>query len=320
MAQTSAAPSLNFHHVVYFWAIAEEGSLLGAARRLNLTHSTLSKQLRELEERLGAPLFERRGRSLALTPFGREVREYAADIARIGTELVAFAEDRATPRHRRLRIGVVSSLPKTLVHALLAPAFDSPDGARAVLRQLPRTELFDALRGEKLDVALVDELAPPSSHTPLHAHALGETELLWYGTKALARRLRDGFPRSLDRAPMVLPSHSTPLRRQLDQWLVEHNITNAPTFEVDDAGILRAFGVAGRGVFPVRAALRSELDDLPGMAQIGPCEGVRERYFLLTVERKLRRPAVIAVLEAARHTLLAPSRAKGARALTGRAR
>ncbi|MFO0562244.1 MAG: LysR family transcriptional regulator [Polyangiales bacterium] len=305
-----AAKDLNFHHVLYFWTVCEERTLVAAAKRLRLTHSTLSKQIKELERALGAPLFERRGRLLELTPFGREVREYAADIVRVGGELVEFASGRAQPRSKRLRVGCVASIPKTLVHALLAPAFDTADGRRAVVRQVPRAELYPSLAAGKLDVALVDEIAPPSSERLESVH-LGDTEVLWYGTKALAQRFREGFPSSFADAPLILPSHSTPLRRQLDAWLVRHRVTNSVQFEVDDAGILRAFGAAGRGLIPVRAALRTEVEDLHGMVLVGRCDDVRERYYLLTTELSAARPSVRAIIESAQQTLLAP--AKGAR-------
>jgi len=297
---------LNFHHVLYFWAVCEDKTLVAAAKRLRLTHSTLSKQLKELEAALEAPLFERRGRLLELTPFGREVREYAADLARVGAELVEFASGRAQPRPKRLRIGVVASLPKTLVHALLAPAFDTTDGDRAVIRQLTRADLHAALTSGRLDIALVDELSLASSEAALKAVHLGETEVLWFATKPLAKEFRKGFPGSFRDAPLVLPAHSSPLRRQIELWLVQHRLSTVPRFEVDDAGALRAFGAAGRGIIPVRAALRAEVEDVHGLVQVGRCDGVRERYFLLTTDRASTRPAVRAVIDSAHQTLLAP--------------
>lgn len=301
-----SAHQLNFHHVLYFWAVCEDKTLVAAAKRLRLTHSTLSKQLKELERSLGAPLFERRGRLLELTPFGREVREYAADLVRVGGELVEFASGRAQPRPKRLRIGVPASLPKTLVHALLAPAFDTEDGDRAVIRQLSRADLQTALTSGRLDIALVDELSSATSDGAIKATHLGETEVLWFATRRLAKQFRQGFPGSFRDAPLVLPSHNAPLRRQIELWLVQHKLSTVPRFEVDDAGTLRAFGAAGRGIIPVRAALRAEVEDVHGMVQVGRCAGVRERYFLLTTERAATRPAVRAVVEAAHETLLAP--------------
>lgn len=305
MAHSDPLQRLNFHHLMYFWAVAEEGTLLAASKRLHVTHSTLSKQLRDLETALGSPIFERKGRRLALTPFGREVREYATDVARLGRELVEFADGRHGRRRGRLRVGVVSSMPKTLVQLLLAPALDHEEAQRATVRQLSRAELIEWVLAGRLDVALVDETPSGSTQdTRLHAHLLGETAVLWYASRRTAGAIARGFPQSLAEVGVLLPLAPSPLRKQLDQWLLREGLSLNPVIETDDAGLLRAFGAAGRGVLPVRAALRSEVEDLHAMALVGECRGVRERYFALTLERKIRHPAIVAMLEHAREALV----------------
>ena len=62
---------LNYHHLRYFWAVAHDGNLTRTAERLNLSQSALSSQIKQLEERIGQTLFERRGRALHLTEAGR---------------------------------------------------------------------------------------------------------------------------------------------------------------------------------------------------------------------------------------------------------
>ena len=85
---------LNYHHLRYFWAIAEERSLTRAARRLHVSQSALSIQLRKLEERLGHPLFVREKRQLTLTEAGRIALEHARSIFHAGDELVAALQGR----------------------------------------------------------------------------------------------------------------------------------------------------------------------------------------------------------------------------------
>ena len=81
--------TLNFHHLRYFWVIAHERSLTKAAARLHVSASALSIQLRQLEERLGQALFERKNRRIELTEGGRIALEYADAIFRSGEELVS---------------------------------------------------------------------------------------------------------------------------------------------------------------------------------------------------------------------------------------
>ena len=69
--------NLNYNHLRYFWAVAHQGSLTGAAERMNLSQSALSVQLRKLEHQVGHPLFERTGRRLVLTEAGRIALDYA---------------------------------------------------------------------------------------------------------------------------------------------------------------------------------------------------------------------------------------------------
>jgi LysR family transcriptional activator of nhaA len=80
---------LNYHHLRYFWAVATEGSLTRAARRLNVSPSALSVQIKALEEGLGHPLFERTGRGLQLTEAGRIALGHAESMFRSGEELVS---------------------------------------------------------------------------------------------------------------------------------------------------------------------------------------------------------------------------------------
>lgn len=296
---------LNYHHLHYFWLVTEEGSLSDAARRVRLTHSTLSTQLRALEASLGGALFERRGRRLVLTPFGQDVREYAADIFRLGRELLDVAGGQRAARRKVLRVGVVGTMPKSLTYELLAPALSHETPVRLTVRQDSLSRLTSSLSAGRLDLALTDEL-PSDRSGAVHTHVLGETEILVFGARALATRHRKKFPASLDDAPFVMPSSGTTLRRLVDQWLLQHGISVSVIAEVDDAALLRVFGVRGHALFPVREMVRKEVEDLHDMQMVGACEGLRERYYALTVERRVRDPVVASILEGAREKLHAP--------------
>lgn len=294
---------LNYHHLYYFSVIAEEGGIAPAARKLRLTHSTLSAQLRALEEHFGTPLFERRGKRLVLTPFGTEAVGYAADIFRLGRELDDVARGRAAPGRDMIRIGVVASLPKTMAHRLLAPALDRLQNAAVVIRQDSSQALIDRLIVGRLHVVLMDQIpaAPPGAR--VHAHLLGETGILLYARSELARAARRSFPGSLAKLPFLLPGSDWPLRRRLGAWFAQHGVQPMIKAEIDDAGLLRVFGSLGRGVFPVRAALRAEVEDLQDVSCVGACDGVRERYYAVTTDRRIRHPALNALVNTARKQL-----------------
>ncbi len=295
---------LNYHHLHYFWVTAREGGLTKAAAKLRLTHSTLSTQLHALEEFLGAELFQRQGRVLVLTPFGVEVARYADDIFNAGSELVEMARGRSTKLRSVLRVGVVAALPKTLAYRLLQPALSVSEHGPVVVRQDTYERLLDDLALSRLHVVLADQPPPEGLGSRAFGHLLGETEIMIYGTKGLATRFRRGFPRSLANAPMLLPAAGSSLRRLLERWLTEKSVHVQVTGEFDDAGMMRAFGANGHGLFPVRAALAAEVEDAHGAVPLGVVDGVRERYYAVSTERRARHPALVALLENARQRLI----------------
>lgn len=295
---------LNYHHLYYFSVIHAEGGVAAAARKLRLSHSTLSTQLRQLEEHFGAALFDRRGKRLVLTSFGAEAASYASDIFRLGGELTDVARGRKTSGRDVLRIGVVPGLPKTLVHRLLSPALDD-EGTRVSVRQDAAAVLLEALVGGRLHLVLMNEVPVTPVGARLHAHALGSADILLYARARLAQRAKRGYPASLHGMPFVLPPSGTPLRLRLDAWFAQHDVRVNAKAEVDDGGLLRAFGVAGRGVFPVRSTLRAEVDDVKGLHLVGACDGIRENHYAVSTERRIRHRGVAAIVDAARADFMA---------------
>jgi LysR family transcriptional regulator, transcriptional activator of nhaA len=294
---------LNYHHLYYFSVIAREGGLTAAARKLRLTHSTLSAQLRALEEHFGAKLFERRGKRLVLTPFGSDAASYADDIFRLGRELNDVAHGHVSPGRRALSVGVLAGLPKTLCHHLLAPALGEMQVGSVQIVQQSLPLLVDALLAGRLDLALSDEIPISVPRSRLPAQVLGATKIFLYASAELATEHGSAFPDSLQGAPFVLPPGSVALRRSLDAWFVRKKLHIQLRGEVEDAGLLRVFGSAGRGIFPVRAALRAEVEDLHDVHELGACDGILERYYLLSTEHRLEHPALAAIVAGARHGL-----------------
>jgi LysR family transcriptional regulator, transcriptional activator of nhaA len=296
---------LNYHHLYYFHMIAQEGGLAKAAVRLRLTHSTLSAQLRSLEQFLNQPLFDRKGRRLVLTPFGSDVAQYAADIFRLGGELVDVARGRSASRRVQLRVGAIGTLPKTIVYRLLEPALDAGPDVAVSVRQAPLEELLLHLAGNRVHLVLSDSPPPAGQSVRVHTHPLGTSGLLLYATPPLARKYRRGFPGSLADAPFVLPSAGTGLRGAMERWFADHGIRVQVAGEIDDAGLLRVFGALGRGIFPIRAVLQKEVEETHAVQLVGPMDGVTERYYAISPHRRTDSALVAAIIEGSR-TRLAP--------------
>lgn len=291
---------LNYHHLYYFWCIAREGGVSRAAERLHLTHSTLSAQLGALESFLGAELFERRGRRLSLSPFGEQVAAYADDIFHIGAELLDLARGRASGRRQPFVVGVLGAIPTAIVHGLLRPALALPQVGPLRLRQADLAPLVAELAANRLHLVLADSQPPSDLGYRVHAHELGASGIALYATAALARRYRRGFPRSLAGAPLLLPGPGTSLRRGLERWLRERGLQPQLVGELDNAALLRQFGVAGHGLFPVRLLQRLEMEHQHGLRLVGTLPGLRERYYAIAIERRVRHPGTAAVLRGPR--------------------
>jgi LysR family transcriptional activator of nhaA len=294
---------LNYHHLLYFWLAAKEGSVTAAAVKLRLAQSTVSAQIQQLEGALGAELFTRAGRSIALTEAGRHAFRHAEEIFALGRELVDGLQGRASGRPARLLAGVADTLPKLVAYRLLEPAFRLEEAPLVVCLEGDAEQLLGRLAVHEVDLVLADAPLTAALHVRAFNHLLGETDLTFFAAPALARALRPGFPRSLDGAPVLLPGGRTALRRALEQWFDAARLRPRAVGEFDDSALLKAFGQAGHGAFAAPAAIGPEIERQYGVEAVGRAEGLRERFYAITVERRIRHPAVAAVAEGARRLL-----------------
>ncbi|MCW5889125.1 MAG: LysR family transcriptional regulator [bacterium] len=294
---------LNYHHLLYFWLAAREGGVTRASEELRLSQSTVSAQIRLLESALGDRLFVRRGRRLELTELGRLVYRYAEEIFGLGRELLDAVKGRPTGRPTPFVVGVADVVPKLMAHRLLAPALQVEPPVHLVCREGKPSELLAALALHRLDLVLADAPVGPGIEVKAYDHLLGESPIEVWAAPALAASLRRRFPRSLDGAPMLLPTVGTQLRRSLDQWFDEVGVRPVVAAEIEDSALLKVFGAEGRGAFPVCAAIGREVRRQFRVARVGVAGTVRERYYAISIERRLTHPAVVALSRAARASL-----------------
>lgn len=297
---------LNYHHLRYFWAVVRDGGVTRASEKLNVSQPTVSAQLRELEEALGEPLFERRGRTLELTEMGRVVHRYADEIFAIGQELVDTVRKRPTGRPSRLAVGVADAVPKLIAHRLLAPALAGPEAVVLSCFEDRSERLLSELATHGLDVVIADAPVPPSVRVKAFTHLLGECGVAVFATPQRAAELSPAFPGSLDGAPFLLPTQHSSLRRGLDAFFEREGLRPRVMGEFEDLALLKTFGQTGLGVFAAPVAISREVERQYSVQRIGDLPGVRERYYAITVERRLRHPAVLRISQAAREQFFAP--------------
>jgi LysR family transcriptional activator of nhaA len=297
---------LNYHHLLYFWMVAKHGSITRASAELRLAHPTISGQIHRLEEALGEKLFVRSGRNLVLTDSGRVAFRYADEIFALGQEFQDTLKGRSTGKPIKLVVGVSDVIAKSIVHRILEPAFQLRDKAHVVCREARSPDAFMAeLAVHAIDVVLADAPAGPGTPVRTFSHPLGECGTSFFASPQLARRCRNGFPRSLDGVPMLVPSSNSTFRRALDQWFHSHDIRPEIVAELDDLALAFVLGEKALGVLAAPDVIAKELGKRYALQLVGRAKDIRQRFFAISVERKIRHPAVAAICEVAREKIFA---------------
>ena len=288
---------LNYKHLYYFWVAAKEGGMSHAAARLGMAVQTVSAQVRLLEQSLGHSLFKPAGRGLVLTEAGQTALQLAEQIFLIGEQLPAAVRDAATQHTVRLVVGISDGLPKLAVRDLLEPVMDEPH-----LRLMCHEDEFDDLLADlalhRLDVVLADRPAPANPNLRLYSHAMGRSPMGWFAPAPWLAAVREDFPRSLARVPVLLPTAHASVRLRLDQWFERQGVTPQLVGEFEDSALLTTFGSSGMGVFPAPERMREKLEQSYGLTWVAPCDEVQEHFYAIGTARKVQHPLVQRLLEA----------------------
>lgn len=296
---------INYHHLLYFWTVAREGSIARACEKLRLAQPTISGQLRMLEESLGEKLFAKSGRGLVMTEVGQVVFRYADEIFGLGRELQDVLKGRPRGRPLRLLVGISDLVPKLIAYRVLAPVLSMTEQVQITCDEDTPERLLADLAEHRLDVVLLDSPITASVKVKAYNHLLGSCGVAVVGATPLAARYRHGFPASLDGAPFLLPLEGSNLRRAVDQWFEAEGIRPRIVGAFQDRALMKTFGQAGAGLLFAPTAIEAEVRDLYKMSRIGVAKGVTERFYAISVERKLKHPAVVTISEAARDKLFA---------------
>lgn len=279
---------LNYHHLRYFRAIANEGSLTRAAKHLNISQSALSTQLRSLEAALGQSLFDRRNKSLVLTEAGRIALDYAQSIFRSGEELVSVLQNQAAGRIQVLRVGAAATLSRNFQLSLLRPLIGRSD-VELVIRSGNLRELLARLKAHTLDMVLSNLPVRRDAESNWHSILLDEQPVSLVGLRSRSRK-KFSFPRDLRTTPLVLPSLDSNIRVAFDLLLEQLGIRPVIAAEVDDMAMLRLLAKEGAGLALVPpVVVRDELDS-GTLVERHRVEGIREQFYAITPSRRFPNP------------------------------
>ncbi len=297
--EAMAAGFLNFRHLYYFWMVAREGGISRASEVLDVSPSTISAQIGQLETSLQVKLFRKVGRNIRLTDVGQIAFRYSTQIFGLGRELTHALKGWDSAGPFSLQVGIADAVPKLMVTKLLQPAFSVAPEIRLTCREGRPEVLLAELALHRLDLLIVDAPADPGSTIRAFSRLLQDCAIGIFGTPELHRRHRDGFPQSLEGAPVLLPTPDSSIRRSFGRWLEERELQPRVVGEFEDGALMKSFGEIGTGLFPAPLVIADDLRRQHRVECLGPLEGTHARYYAVTVERQLEHPAVQAICELA---------------------
>ena len=277
---------LNFHHLFYFWRVAQTGHLTRAAQELHTSQSALSAQIRQLEDRLGERLFERAGRKLVLTETGHLVRSYAENIFGLGREMLGRLQGRSEGMVR-LRVGSVATLSRNYQENWIRPLL--ADASVVLTLESGTLEgLLERLVQHQLDVVLANEAVPADADRPLHCRYLGRQSISLVGPAAAwsGRRLR--VPEDLDGLDLALPGPRHAVRGLFDALCMSAGVKPRLRAEVDDMAMLRliARDSGWLTVLP-QVVVQDELR-AGSLVRVGESDRLEEHFYAITTSHRHR--------------------------------
>lgn len=298
-----SADWLNYHHLLYFWTVAKEGSVTAACEKLHLAQPTISGQLKKLEQQVGGKLYERVGRQLVLTDLGNTVFSYADEMFTLGEELADVIKGQPSGQPIQFHVGVPQVLPKLIVFRLLEPVLALPEEFQLVCHEGSQEYLLTSLATHDLDVVLSDSPAGSLVRIKAFNHALGESGIGLFGTQQLIDRYGSDFPENFAGAPLLVPSLGTAMRRSIDQWILEGEHTVRIVGEFDDTALMKVFAEANTGFVPAPLAVKSDILKQFSLHLLCEIPKAREQFYAITLERRLRHPAIVAISDFAKTQL-----------------
>ncbi|MHB1667412.1 LysR family transcriptional regulator [Thiomonas sp.] len=297
-----AASRINYRHLHAFWAVARQGHLTRAAEQLHVSQSALSTQIRELEDRLGTPLFVREGRGLQITEEGSIVFDYAQAIFDLGAEMLATLEGSGQSLVQHLRVGSVATLSRNFQDNLFRPLLPRPD-VRLTLESGSLDELLVKLRMHKLDVVLSNRAVAKDAENAWRCKRIARQAVSLIGHPELVPE-RFRFPRDLQGHKLVLPGSSSEVRARFDALCEEHGIKPAILAEVDDMAMLRLLARDSGALAVLPAVVVQDEIQQGVLRELMRLPGIEEHFYAITVPRRFDPPLLKTMLQAARQDTL----------------
>jgi LysR family transcriptional regulator, transcriptional activator of nhaA len=290
---------LNYKHLRYFWMVAKTGSIIRASEQLFLSPQSISGQLGELEANLGVQLFQKKGRGLEPTDMGRRLLSYADEIFALGDELLDEVHHQKVKKSTPFHIGITDSVAKSVAYRVIAPVLQADDSIRLFCNEGKLAKLLSELSVNQLDLVIADRPMPASLNVRAYNHLVGVSKLAIFASpKLLARHGQIAFPALLNNAPFLMPGEDFAYQKRLIAWFEAKKIYPNIVAEFEDSALLKYFGQAGAGFFAAPLAIADYICKQYDVEKVGNIDTVEDQLYVITTERRLTHPAIVAIVEA----------------------
>jgi len=291
---------LNYHHLYYFWIVAREGGISHASDALDVSPSTISAQIGQLENAQGVQLFNRVGRNLRLSEVGQLAFQYAEEIFALGREMTHAIHGWSTTGPRLLQVGIADAVPKLAAARVLQPAMELYPEMRLICREDTPNRLLAELAAHRLDVVLLDSPFDPALPIKAIDYQVARWNIAFYGAPHLVAQRANGFPLSLEEAPVLLPTADSAMRRSLDRWFEANGVAPRIIGEFEDSALMKSFSESGLGLFPAPSGLATAIERQHGVETLGVLKDATVSYYAVTVKRGVEHLGVEAICHAER--------------------
>jgi len=287
---------LNYNQLYYFYKIAELGSIAEASKNVLISSPALSMQLKELEEGLGAILFDRVGKKLILTDTGSIVYEYAKDIFKLGLELKDTINDRTDDKRTRIEIGCQDSIPKKIVDELVSFLLTEKK-CRVVVREGDRSQLIQMQNSYQLDLILTNSVPSINNDFIYESKLLLKEEIVISGTPALKKKLKGKALQDLKGQPFIFPTFDTSLRQKIDTYLTHHQVPVDCVAEVEDMAMEIDLAIRGFGfIATIRSAVSEQLKNKT-LVEVCTIKDLHDEVWMIVGKRKIINPLALFALK-----------------------
>ena len=277
---------LNYHHLYYFWSVARIGNLTQAAKELHLSQSALSTQIKQLEHTINIELFERKGRTLALTDMGKRVQMYANDIFTKGEELSSFIHKGVISQTQHLSIGVLNTLSRNFIEEFINPLM-SNDEVRFSLTAGRMDGLLNGLAEHELDLVLTNK--------PIgleHYDQLWQSQLVSRQPLAIVgpadKKIRGQFPAGYTDAQWVLPAKTSAIRDSFNALCARWQYQPKIKAEADDMAMLRLLARDSGALSVLPSVVVKDEIEQGLLVEYQRLPDAFEHFYAITAQRKLK--------------------------------